>query len=70
MKKIIKQKIDVFKPNNIYFWGYLIGVGLWTFIVSKFLGTSGFWLVLLGAAVGFAILKKIGECTNKKRGYS
>jgi hypothetical protein len=64
-----KQKIDVFKPNNVYFWAFLSGAGLWVFIVSKLFGTYGFWLDLLYIPIAIKLLNLIGDYINRKGGY-
>lgn len=55
----MRKKIDVYKPNNIYFWMMLIVFAITCILLIKYLRFVGFLIFLILIKPGMELMKKI-----------
>jgi hypothetical protein len=62
-----KQKIDVLKPNNIYFWLFILIYMIIALLLLKYLKQLGGGIAFALLFPAIELLKRVGNRINKNR---
>ena len=60
-----KKKINIFKPNNVYVWIFVIIYSVAFILALKFIGNIAFIVLFILITPYVMLIKKFGDWINK-----